>query len=123
MNLILVWEVCTQITIFSSKMNQEISDSKWYQGRTLLWLGAVASKNCMRTLRYPPTTSLFLQLKSKLDFGVRGSHIFQQNAPRNLSFKMVPKENLLLVGCSSLHIVYENIVLPSYHFFFPAVEE
>ena len=81
----------------------------------------------MRTLCYPPTTFLILQLKSKLDVGVGGmhanSHIFEQNAQRNLSFKMVPKENSLLVGCINIHIVYENIVLPSYHFFVSAVEE
>ena len=81
----------------------------------------------MRTLCYPPTTFLFLRLKSKLDFGVGGmhanSHIFEQNAPRNLSSGMVARENTLLVACSSLHIVYENLVLPSYHFFGPAVEE
>ena len=81
----------------------------------------------MRTLCYPPTPFLFLWLKSELNFGVGGmhanSHIFEQNAPQNLLFKMVPKENFLLVGCSSLHIVYENLVLPSYYFFVPAVEE
>ena len=36
---------------------------------------------------------------------------------------MVPEENFLLVGYSSLHIVYENMVLPSYHFFVTAVAE
>ena len=81
----------------------------------------------MRTLCYPPTIFLFLWLKSKLDFGVGGmhtnNHIFQQNAPQNLLFGMVPEKNFLLVGCSSLHIAYENLLLPSYHFFVTAVEE
>ena len=81
----------------------------------------------MRILPNPPTTFLFLRLKSELNFGVGGmhtnSHIFEQNAPGNLLFKMVPKENSLLVGCSRLQIVYENLVLPSYHFFVSVVEE
>ena len=50
-------------------------------------------------------------------------HFFEQNAPPNLLFEMVLKENFLLIGCSSLFIVYENMVLPSYHFFVPVVEE
>ena len=67
-NLILVCEASTQIVIFSSKMHQENSHSKWFQGINLFWLGAVASKYCMRTLPYLPTTFLFLRLKNKLDF-------------------------------------------------------
>ena len=81
----------------------------------------------MRTLCYPPTTFLFLRLKRKVDFGVGGmytnNHIFEQNAPQNLLLEMVATENFLLVGCSSLHIVYENLVLHFYHFIVSAVEE
>ena len=51
------------------------------------------------------------------------SHIFEQNAQQKFLFRMVATENLLLIGCSSLHIVYENLVLPSYNFFVTAVEE
>jgi hypothetical protein len=107
--------------------HNKISHIKLLQRTTPSWLGALASKKYMRTLCYPPTTFLFLQLKSKLDFSVRGrhtnNHIFEQNLPRNLLFKIVSEENFLLVGCSSLQILYENIVLPSYPFFVPAVEE
>ena len=81
----------------------------------------------MRTLPNTPTTFLLLRLQSKLDFvrevGTQIKPYFEQNLPRNLSFKMVPKENTLLVGCTNIHIVYENIVLPSYHSFVTAVEE
>ena len=49
-------------------------------------------------------------VEEQVDFAVGGrhanSHIFEQNAPQNLLFKMVPTENFLLVGCISLHIVY-----------------
>ena len=83
----------------------------------------------MRTLCYPPTTFLVLRLKRKVDVAVGGrhanSHIFEQNAPQNLLLGMVPKENFLLVGCSSLHIVYEYLTpcVTSYHLLGPAVEE
>ena len=50
------------------------------------------------------------------------SHVFEQNAPGNLLFDMVATVKFLLDGCSSLHILYENLVLPCYHFFVPVVE-
>ena len=81
----------------------------------------------MRTWCYPPTTFLFLRLKGKIDFGVGGMHtnnnIFEQNASRKFLFGMVATENFLLVGCSSLHIVYENMVFASYNFSVHVVEE
>jgi hypothetical protein len=51
------------------------------------------------------------------------SHNFEQNAQQKFLFGMVATENLLLIGCSSFYIVYENLVIPSYHFFVSAVEE
>ena len=102
--------------------HNKISHLKELQRTTPDGSGALTSTWYTRTLCYPPTTFLLLRLKSKLNFGEGGmhannSHIFDQNAPRNLSSEMVAKENFLLVSCSSLHIVYENLMLPSYHTF------
>ena len=90
--------------------HNKISQLKELQRRTLFWSGAAAFIKYIGTLCYPPIIFLFLRLKRNLDFGVGGmhanGHIFEQNAPQTLLFKMVPKENFLLVGCSSLYIVY-----------------
>jgi hypothetical protein len=51
------------------------------------------------------------------------SAILEQNTSGKYLFGMVPTENFLFFGCNSLNIVYENLVLPSYPFFVPAVEE
>ena len=108
--------------------HNKISHLKELQRTTPDGSGALTSTWYTRTLCYPPTTFLLLRLKSKLNFGVGDMHaansrILDQNASRKFLFRMVAKENFLLVSCSSLHIVYENLMLPSYHFFVPVVEE
>ena len=110
-----------QLICFWSEMYNKISHLKELQGTTPSELGALTSIWYTRTLCLPPTRFLFMWLQKKIPFaavvGTQITRFLIKMHQENSYSKWFQQENSLLVGCSSLHIVYKNLVLPSYHFF------
>ena len=73
---------------------------------------------CIRTPCLPPTTFLFLRLRNDIHFavveGTQTNMIFDQNEQQNISFERVAEDITGLVRCTTIQIVYWNIVFPSY---------
>ena len=125
LHIFLLWQA-QKITRFLTKMNNNISYLKVLQRTTSSGSGALAVLQYTRTLQLPPTTFLSLWLLNKLQ-SAGGRHtnnkIFDQNEQQYLLFESVAENNIFWVGCTSSLIVYQNIVVASYHFFVPVVVE
>ena len=105
--------VGTQITRFLINMNQKISHLKGFHRTTPDGSGALVSVQCTRILCLPPKSFLFLWFQKKNCFAnVLGTQI-----------KRVPQDNTRWVRCTSLCIVYQNIVFASYYIYLLMIVE
>ena len=101
--------VGTQKTRFLIKMNHKISHLKGFHRRTPDESGALASKQCIRTLCLPPTIFLSMWLRNKIHLAFVAritNRICGQEMNYKIShFKGVSEDNTKWVGCTSIHIV------------------
>ena len=99
----------TQTTWFLTRNEHKIYYLEGFQRIFFFWLGALTSAWCTRILCYPPTTFLFLWLKSKLDFAVvvftKITIFFIKMNTKYLIWKG-SNGKLFLIWCGSLHREY-----------------